>query len=67
MSGHLKTINHFNPSFIKQIFELRETNRNVCEMYQLNFSIPNYNQVSFGKRSWRIFGPIYLDLTTSNF
>ena len=47
-------------SFIKQIFELRETNRNVREMYQLNFSIPNYNQVCFGKSSWKIFGPIYL-------
>ena len=30
-------------SFVKQIFELRETNRNVRENYQLNLNIPNYN------------------------
>ena len=36
-----KTINNLNPSFIKQIFELRETNINVREKYQLNLNIPN--------------------------
>ena len=52
-----KTINNLNPSFMKQIFELRETNRNVREKYRLNSNIPNYNQVTFGKKSLRIFGP----------
>ena len=52
-----KTINNLNPSFMKQIFELRETNRNVREKYRLNLNIPNYNQVTFGKKSLRIFGP----------
>ena len=52
-----KTINNLNPSFMKQIFELRETNRNLREKYQLNLNIPNYNQVTFGKKSLRIFGP----------
>ena len=52
-----KTINNLNPSFMKQIFELRETNRSVREKYQLNLNIPNYNQVTFGKKSLRIFGP----------
>ena len=41
--------NNLNPSFMKQIFELRETNRNVREKYRLNLNIPNYNQVTFGK------------------
>ena len=45
-----KTINNLNPSFMKQIFELRETNRNVREKYQLNLNIPNYNQVTMVKR-----------------
>ena len=36
-----KTINNLNPSFIKQIFELRETNINVREKYRLNLNIPN--------------------------
>ena len=52
-----KTINNLNPSFMEQIFELRETNRNVREKYRLNLNIPNYNQVTFGKKSLRIFGP----------
>ena len=52
-----KTINNLNPSFMKQIFELRETNRNVREKYRLNLNIPNYNQVTFGEKSLRIFGP----------
>ena len=51
-----KTIKNVNPSFMKQIFELRETTRNVREKYRLNLNIPNYNQVTFGK-SLRIFGP----------
>ena len=40
---------------MKQIFELRETNRNVREKYRVNLNIPNYNQVTFGKKSLRIF------------
>ena len=52
-----KTINNLNLSFKKQIFELRETNKNVREKYRLNLNIRNYNQVTFGKKSLRIFGP----------
>ena len=55
MRGNLQN-NNLNPSFIKQIFELRETNRNVPEKYRLNLNIPNYNQVTFGKKSLRILG-----------
>ena len=51
-----KTIN-LNPSFMKQIFKLREANRSVCEKYRLNLNIPNYNQVTFAKKSLRIFEP----------
>ena len=52
-----KTINNLSPSFMKQIFELRETNRNVPEKYRLNLNIPNYNHVTFGKKSLWTFGP----------
>ena len=55
--GYYKTINNLNPTFMKQIFELKETNRNVREKYRLNLNIPNYNQVTFGKKSLRLFGP----------
>ena len=58
-----KTIKTKHPSFMKQIFEIRETNRNVREKYQLNLNIPNYDQVTFGKKSLdyvdRKFGTVY--------
>ena len=48
---------------MKQSFEIRETNRNVREKYQLNLNIPNYDQVTFGKKSLdyvdRKFGTVY--------
>lgn len=47
-----------DPTFIKQVFELRETNRNVRKKYQLNFFL-NFNKVSFAKKSLRIFVPIF--------
>ena len=56
MRGNLQN-NNLNPSFMKQIFELRETNRNVREKYRLILNIPNYDQVTFGKKGLRIFGP----------
>ena len=52
-----KTINNLNPSFMEQIFELRETNRSVREKHRLNLNIPYYNLVTFGKKTLRIFGP----------
>ena len=51
-----KTINNLNPIFMKQIFKLRETKKNVREKYRLNLNIPNCNQVTLGKKSLRIFG-----------
>ena len=56
MRGNLQN-NNLNPSFMKQIFELIETNRNVREKYRLNLNIPNYNQVTFGQKSLKIFEP----------
>ena len=51
---------------MKQIFELRENNRNVREKYRLNLNIPNDNQVTFGKKSLRIVGPKTVYHTTLN-
>ena len=42
---------------MRQTFELRETNRSAREKYRLNLNIPNYDQVTFGKKSLKIFGP----------
>ena len=42
---------------MKKNFELRETNRSVCEKYRLNLNIPNCHQVTFRRKSLRIFEP----------
>ena len=52
-----KTLNNLNPSFVKEIFSLRQTNRPVWEKYKLNLDIPSYNQVTFGRKTLRFFGP----------
>ena len=52
-----KSINNINPSFMKQIFQLRETNRTVRNQCKLNLSVPKVNQVSYGEKSLRFYGP----------
>ena len=52
-----KTINNINPSFMKQIFQLRETNGTVRNQYKLNLSVPKVNQVSYGEKRLRYYGP----------
>ena len=52
-----KTLNNLNPSFMKEIFSLRQTNRPVWEKYKLNLDIPSYNQVTFGCKASTFFGP----------
>ena len=45
-----KAIN-INPSFMKQIFQLRETNRKARNQCKLNLRVSKVNQVSFGVKS----------------
>ena len=52
-----KTINNLNPEFMRDLFSLRETSRLIREKYMLNLSIPVHNQVTFGSKSLRVFGP----------
>ena len=52
-----KTLSDINPSFIKDIFKLRMTNRLTGEKYKLNLEIPKSNQVRFGTKSLRYLGP----------
>ena len=52
-----KSINNINPSFMKQIFQLRETNRTVRNQNRLNLCVPKVNQVSHGEKSLRFYGP----------
>ena len=42
---------------MKQIFQLRETNRTVRNQYNLNLSVPKVNQVSYVEKSLRFYGP----------
>ena len=42
---------------MNKIFRLRVTNRMVRSQYRLNLEIPKVNQVSFGDKSIRSFGP----------
>ena len=52
-----KTPRNLNPSFMKEIFELRLCSRPVREQYKLNLSIPSKRQVTFRARSLEILGP----------
>ena len=52
-----KSINSINPSFMNEIFRLRVTNGMVRRQYRLNLDIHRVNQVSFGNKSTRSFGP----------
>ena len=48
-----ETLNDINPSFIKDNFKLRMTNRLTREEYKLDLEIPKSNEVRFGTKSLR--------------
>ena len=52
-----KTLNKLNPGYMNDIFKLRNTNRLTPEKYRLNIEIPKSNQVTFGTRRLRSYGP----------
>ena len=52
-----KTNNNLNPEFMRDLFSLRETSGLIREKYMLNLSIPVHNQITFGSKSLRVFGP----------
>ena len=43
---------------MKQISQLRETNRTVRNQYKLNLSVPKINQVSYGEKSLKSRTPL---------
>ena len=51
-----KTLNNLDPSFLKEIFSLMQTDRPVQEKYKLNLDIPSYSQVSFSREVLTFFG-----------
>ena len=56
-----KTLNNLNPSFMKEIFSVRQTNRPVREKYKLNLDFPSYNQETFGRKVLNILCSINLE------
>ena len=54
-----KLINNINPTYMN---EPRKISRVVCSNYKLNLDVPTINQVSFGGKSLRYYGPKIWDL-----
>ena len=48
-----KIINNINPSFMKQIFQLRKAKRTVRNQCKLKLSVPKVSLVSYGEKSLR--------------
>ena len=42
---------------MKEIFNLRITDRPIRECYRNNVELQTFNQVTFGKNSLRVYGP----------
>ena len=55
------TLNDINPSFMKELFQLRITNRPVRENYLFNMFVPKTNQVKYGTKSLRNLAPKNLE------
>ena len=51
-----KTLNDLNPSFMKEIFELRLSSRPAREQYKLNLNTPKKRQVAFGTKMLESLG-----------
>ena len=51
-----KTINKLNPEFMNNIFKVKENKTVVGEQYKLNLETPEWNQVTFGAKSLKVYG-----------
>ena len=50
-----KTINKLNPEFMNNIFHVKENKRLVRGQYKLNLETPEWNQVTFGAKSLKVY------------
>ena len=57
MCRNLQDFNKLNPSFMKNIFAVKKTNRLTREQYKLNLNTTSYNQMTFGYKSLLNVGP----------
>ena len=51
-----KTINKLNPEFMNNIFKVKENKRVVREQYKFNLETPEWNQVTFGAKTLKVYG-----------
>ena len=52
----VESADNIDPSFMKQIFQLRKTNRIVRNQDKLNLSVSKVNQGSYGEKSLIYYG-----------
>ena len=52
-----KTINELNPEFMNNTFKVKENKRLVREQHKLNLETPEWNQVTFGAKILKAYGP----------
>ena len=52
-----RTLNELKPSFVKNIFMVKEIYRVTTQQYKLNLNTPSYNQMMFGSKCLRIIRP----------
>ena len=57
MCRNLQDFNKLNPSFMKNIFAVKKTNRLTREQYKPNLNTTSYNQMTFGYKSLLNVGP----------
>ena len=52
-----KLINNINPTYTNEVFKLRKISTAVRSNYKFNLDVPTINEVSFGGKSLRHYGP----------
>ena len=52
-----KTVNDLIPSYMKELLEKKDGNRVTRDRYKSNLNIPRRNQVTFGTKSLKFYGP----------
>ena len=52
-----KTINKLNPEFMSNVFKIKENKRLVTEQWKLNLETPEWDQVTFGAKRLKVYGP----------
>ena len=49
-------VTKLNPEFMNNIFKVKENKRLVRKQYKLNLETPEWNQVTFGAKSLKVYG-----------